>query len=449
MEYFGTDGIRGVVNKNMTSELAYKVGYAIGKSIILHGLTKKVIIGHDTRLSSDLLQYSLSCGLMDMGIDCYMIGIVPTACVSYLAKVEDFGYAVMITASHNTWDMNGIKVINRFGYKCNELEEQELENNIESIPYIYTEKKGKIYEANRLVDQYIEHIYSTININLSDMNIALDLANGSNYALAPTVFKKYGANIVCVGADNDGKNINNNCGAQHIELLQNQVLEHHCDIGFAFDGDADRLRVVLKDGQCLDGDDILYIFAKYLNKNNKLLSSNVVGTIMTNDGLDIALQKIDVMLTRVDVGDKNVIDRLSSSGYILGGEPSGHIANLGYNTTCDALMNALFLLQIIKLEKWDIKSVLSDLIKYPSVEKSVIVTEFFRELYRRDENFKANVDGIAIKYNMARIIIRPSGTEPVFRIYVEGINQEKNKEIAINIEKKIKLLDKTLNKNNT
>ncbi len=445
MKYFGTDGIRGVIDETLDAKLAYKVGLSIGASIIHNNYEKKVFIGNDTRLSNDLIKYSLSCGLIDMGVDCYMLGIVPTACVSYLVSKLNVGYGVMITASHNTWDMNGIKVFNRYGYKCNDLEEEEIENRIIKLDTKKEKIKGKILDAKYLVNIYISHLTKTLDINLSGLNITLDTANGSNYLIAPNIFRKLGANVVAIANKDDGKNINNNCGAQYIDNLKGEVLSHGFDYGFAFDGDADRLRVILSDGTILDGDDIIYIFATYLKDTNNLNRDAVVGTIMTNSGLEKSLKEKDIQLFRVDVGDKNVIELMRKENYQLGGESSGHIALSQYNPTCDALFNALYFLKIVTQSGYNLINTLNYLKKTPSLTISISVSPKFRKKYLDDPNFVEEIEKEADKYREnARIVVRPSGTEAVFRITIESESKEQNLSIEDSLVEFINLLDRNL-----
>ena len=420
MKYFGTDGIRGEIDNGLDSKLAYRVGYAVGRYINDNFYTKKVIIGTDTRISNHLIANAVSCGIMDAGIDCYMLGVVPTACVSYLAKTMDVGFAIMITASHNSWEMNGIKIINRFGLKCSQEEEKTIEQYIDEDNRTLTINKGCVFGAEKYVDNYVNSIINSINLDLTGIDIALDTANGSNYYIAPVLFKKLGANVVCIANHSDGHNINRNCGAQYIEQLRQEVLDHGCDYGFAFDGDADRLRVVLSDGKVLDGDDILYILAKYMQSNNQLNRSTIVGTIMTNRGIEASLRDEGIGLVRVDVGDKNVINKMRSENYNLGGEPSGHIALSDYNTTCDALFNALYLLKAIIVSKLDIRDYLNLMTKYPVIEKNIAISSDCRAKFD-NQTFVAKLQKKIRKLeNDCYIIVRPSGTEPVIRLSVES-----------------------------
>lgn len=430
MKYFGTDGIRGIVNDNISGELAFNVGLGIGKFIIKNNLPLKVIVGKDTRVSGDMLLYSLCSGLMEMGIDTHILGIVPTACVSFLTNKLDVGLGIMVTASHNSWDMNGIKVINNLGYKVSIEEEKEIEKYILNKTKITTKAKGKLSFKNDLVNLYIEHLVNTINVDFNRVNIAIDCANGSNYKIASTVFKRLNANIVPISINNNGFLINEKCGANHIENLVEEVKIHNCSFGFAFDGDADRLRVVTNSGKVLDGDDLLFVFANVLKEKNKLNSLTVVGTILTNSGVEQSLKNKGIKLVRTGVGDRNVVEMMKRFHYSLGGESSGHICFHEYNNTCDALFNALMFLSIF-YKNQNIDDYLIYVNKVPQLNTNIRVTD--EKGYDFDNNtvIKNKIKEIIDRYdNKVRLILRPSGTENLFRIMVESESNELNKIIT-------------------
>ena len=427
MKYFGTDGIRGIVNENITGRLAFSVGLGLGKFILKHNLPTKVIIGKDTRISGDLLLYSLSSGLMEMGIDVQILGIVPTACVSFLTNKLDVGLGVMITASHNSWDMNGIKVINNLGYKVSIEEEIEIEELIDESVEIKNLSKGKLYFNKHLVNQYIEYLVDAVPINFNRVNIAIDCANGSNYKIASTVFKRLNANVIPISINNDGYSINKDCGANHIDNLVNEVKIHNCLFGFAFDGDADRLRVVTNSGRVLDGDDLLFVFANVLKNKNKLNSLSVVGTILTNKGVEDSLKYKGINLIRTDVGDRNVVEMLKKYHYSLGGESSGHICFHEHNNTCDALFNSLIFLSIFYNEQ-NIDDYLIYVNKLPQLSTNIIVNDKNAILSDNNLNLKQKLFELKKKFNdKIRVVLRPSGTENLFRIMVESDSNELNK----------------------
>lgn len=437
LKYFGTDGIRGVVDSGLDTMLAYNVGKSIAHSIKQKGLTAKVIIGKDTRISGDTLSLALACGICDYGVDVVFLGIVPTACVSYLSSKLDVGYGVMLTASHNTPDMNGIKIINNMGYKLEISHEKELESYIDDNSLKPSEHKGNITYNYEMVKMYVNHI-KNIGTTLSGLKIALDCANGSNYIIAPAVFRALGAQVVEINTDNNGAKINLNCGALHPENLKNEVLTHKCDIGFAFDGDADRLVIVTSSGFELGGDELLYLFAKYLKESNELNSLCVVGTQLTNKGCEISLQNEGIKLVRVDVGDRNVIEKMHQNNYSLGGETSGHICLHKYNTTCDALMNALLLLKIINGNFDKINEMLLPYKKQIQIIKNISVDKEFRKQYNDNKKFLDKLNVIINTFENCKIIVRPSGTESVIRIFAESEDVNVSKKAVEVIEEFIK-----------
>ncbi len=431
LKYFGTDGIRGVVNDNLNFFLAYNVGKSLATYIKKHKLSKNVIIGKDTRCSGDMLSMAVACGLTDYGVNVKLIGIVPTGCVSYLSNKLDVGAGVMVTASHNAPNMNGIKLINNLGYKFSISQEIEIEKYIDANikPSL---NKGNVDNVYHLIDMYINYLCSDVGINLKGVNIAVDTAFGSNYEIAEKVFKKLEANVVLINNKPYGSKINVNCGALNVNKLIHEVKLHNCKFGFAFDGDADRLIVVLESGRVLSGDDLLFVFANYLHIKNKLNSLKVVGTIMTNMGLNSALKQMGVELIRTDVGDRNVIEEMLKHNYSLGGESSGHICISNLNTTCDALINALYLLKIDK--EMDITSTLLRFTKVNQIIKNVKVSNEIRKGFDNNLKLKSDIDKIQKQNPCVRIVVRPSGTESVIRIMAEG-NEVKCLNVIEQIEK--------------
>ena len=428
-KYFGTDGIRGVVNDNLNFMLAYNVGKSLAVFLKKHNKTKSVIIGNDTRVSADLITHAIACGLCDYGVNVCLIGIVPTGCVSYLANKLNVGAGVMVTASHNAPNMNGIKLINNLGYKFSVQNELEIEKYIDS-KFAPVKKKGKIETDVSLVEKYINFLISEVGCNLNGVNVAVDAAFGSNYKIAEQVFKRLGANLVLINNDNCGEKINVNCGALNVKNLIYEVKQHKCDFGFAFDGDADRLIVVLKNGRVLTGDELLFVLGCHLFNKNKLNSRCVVGTIMTNSGVEESFKDLGITLIRTDVGDRNVIEEMQKNNYSLGGESSGHICIPSLNTTCDALLNALYLLKIVVTEKIDLSELLLRLKKVPSKIKNVCVSAEFRRCFDDNLVLRKQLCKLLKNHQNTRIVVRPSGTENVVRIFAEGDAVECEKVIS-------------------
>lgn len=438
IKYFGTDGIRGNIDQGIDSTLAYNVGKAIACDIIANKYPRCVIIGKDTRVSGDLLSYSIAVGLMDYGIDVRMVGIISTGGVSYLTSRLQVGYGVMVTASHNPANMNGIKVMDRLGYKidatvCTRLEKY-MDTDIQKVA-----TKGHIFVDNKLVEVYQKALCDIVD-DLHDVSVVVDTSYGSMGDIAPKVLRLLGANVIPIHTDTDkGNLVNSDCGALHPDKLQEEVLKHKCDIGIGFDGDADRLVVVDRFGNILSGDEIIYILAKYLDSKKELNSKSVVGTIMTNMGLEKSLNRYGIKLLRTQVGDGNVIDMMRANNLSLGGESSGHICIPTLNTTCDAFMNALYLLKIQK--ERNISDYLVDLQKYPQIIKSFPVKESTKTQIAKDE-FTSFIQSIKDEYDI-RVVVRPSGTENLLRVMVEGKDSKLTDEIMKKVIKRIEKIEKT------
>lgn len=441
LKYFGTDGIRGFINDKLNFQLAYNVGKSIATVINIKNKTKSVVIGKDTRTSGDLVAYALACGLIDYGVNVVMVGIVPTGCISYLASKLDVGFGVMITASHNVPTMNGIKVISNLGYKLTIEEELEIEKYMEKSNEP-TEIKGKILVQEHHVEKYIDYIVQEVGIDLTGINVALDCAYGSNYKIAPLVFKKLNANVIVINDDPAGEKINVDCGALNVTELKHEVLKHKCMFGFAFDGDADRLIVVNNLGEVIAGDDLIYIFANYLKSKNKLNSLKVVGTVMTNMGTERSLNLKGIELVRTGVGDRNVIEEMLKHNYAIGGESSGHVCLHHLNTTCDALINCVYLLKIVITNQLNLNEYLLSLKKVPLVIVNLNVSPKFREGFDENKELQNYLSELDKKnLGLARIVVRPSGTEAVLRIMVESDSEERARTLSNIIKEEILKMD--------
>jgi len=435
---FGTDGVRGVVDKEINTKLAYDIGKGMALYIHNKNLNKKIVIGSDTRPSSDTLLAGLTTGLTDYGIDVEIVGIVSTPIISFLVSRLDFGGGIMVTASHNDYTYNGIKVFNQFGEKLNKNGEDEIERNITS-ECIYNNNKGKITYNEYLIELYLSYLRTKFeNLDLKNKTIVLDCANGSNYKIAPYIFKKFGANVIPIFCNNDGQNINNNCGANHIEKIVETVKQFNADYGFAFDGDGDRLRIITSDAKVMAGDDILLVLAMYLKKINNLKNLTVAGTIMTNIGTEKTLNNFGIKMLRSDVGDKNVIQLMKDNCLSIGGESSGHICLFDYIPNCDALYNSLFYLNSIK-DLGDFENtIIKSSIKYPCAIKNINVDLEFRKNFDNNESLNRKIIQMNNKNKNVKIVVRPSGTEPVIRLYVESESEILNERILNKLEDLIK-----------
>lgn len=425
---FGTDGIRGVVDKDIDSLLAYNVGKGLAQSIINRDLNRRVVIGKDTREGSDTYMMSVASALLEYGIDVVIIGIVSTPMISFFVSRYDFGGGVMITASHNDYRYNGIKIFDELGTKISKEVENEIECYI-SKKCKKTSVKGKLIYDSSLTQKYIDYICKYLGCNLAGISIVIDCANGSNSAIAPYIYKLFSANVIQFSCSQNGKLINKKCGANHIERLVEEVKMHNADFGIAFDGDGDRLRIVLDDGRVLSGDDILLYIALYLKEKNNLKNLTVVGTIMSSLGLEKELLKHNIELIRTDVGDKNVVEVIKTKHLSLGGEPSGHICLFDYNPTCDALLNSIFFFKCLNENLIDLENIVGVSEMYPSMFENIKVDNATRNNFDKNSRIKRGVDSIRYEFSDARIVVRPSGTESVIRLFVESESQEKNKNI--------------------
>ena len=419
--YFGTDGIRGKYYQELSPNLAFKTGNALAK--FCSG--KKVVIGKDTRLSSDVIAMSMANGLMSGGVDVIFVGICPTPCVAYLTREIGCDYGVMISASHNPPIYNGIKVFDRFGFKINDEFENLLEQNMTILKFEDNDFVGHFYNKPRFVKKYLDHITNSIP-SLDGLTVALDLANGANYKLAKTAFNLLGAKVISINDSCNGSLINENCGALFPERICKLTKESGAQIGITLDGDADRILVCDENGIVYDGDKILYILATHYGYKK------LVGTTMSNKGFENALSSKGILLSRADVGDKYVIEKMREFDIKLGGEPSGHIILKDFSTTGDGLLCGLKLASIINEKKVNLNDLI-DFTPFPHVIVNVEVVDKFRIL--NNENLSQMQLNLQKEFGKnGRVIIRASGTEPKIRIMCEHINQN----IAIKSAEQIK-----------
>ncbi|MDO5381257.1 MAG: phosphoglucosamine mutase [Eubacteriales bacterium] len=428
-KYFGTDGFRGEANVNLTVDHAFKVGRFLGW---FYGKEHedgkaKVVIGKDTRRSSYMFEYSLVAGLTASGADVYLLHVTTTPSVSYIARIDDFDCGIMISASHNPFYDNGIKLINSKGEKMREdvIDEIEkyLDGEAEEIPYATKEKIGCTVDYTAGRNRYMGYLMSLAIHSFKGIRVGLDAANGSAWTLAKAVFDALGAKTYVINANPDGTNINTNCGSTHIEGLQELVKREHLDVGFAFDGDADRCLCVDENGDVITGDHILYIYGCYLKKRDKLLYNKVVTTVMSNFGLYKAFDAAGIEYEKTKVGDKYVYECMAENGYRLGGEQSGHIIFSKYATTGDGILTALKMMEAMIANKKTLSQLAAPLHIYPQVLKNIRVTD--KTEAQNDPDVKASVEKVAQELGEnGRILVRESGTEPVVRVMVEAGSTE-------------------------
>ena len=424
-KYFGTDGFRGEANKNLTAEHAYKIGRFLGWYYRHEEGEErcKVVIGKDTRRSSYMFEYALVAGLTASGADVYLLHVTTTPSVSYVARTEDFDCGIMISASHNPYFDNGIKLINGNGEKMDEETilkvEEYLDGEIDEIPYAHRDKIGFTvdYAAGR--NRYIGYLISLATRSFKEKKVGLDCANGSSWMIAKSVFDALGAKTYVINNEPDGLNINTNCGSTHIEGLQKFVVDNGLDVGFAFDGDCDRCLCVDENGDLVDGDAIIYIYGCYMKERGKLVGNKVVTTVMSNFGLYKALDAKGIEYEKTKVGDKYVYENMQANGYRLGGEQSGHIIFKKYATTGDGILTALKMMEVMLEKKATLSELRAPFVVYPQVLKNVRVLD--KATVNADPDVLAAVEKVAEALGEeGRILVRESGTEPIIRVMVEA-----------------------------
>ena len=438
--YFGTDGFRGEANNNLTADHAYKIGRFLGW---YYGEVKRrngddkparIVIGKDTRRSSYMIEYTLVGGLVASGADAYLLHVTTTPSVAYVARTDGFDCGIMISASHNPYYDNGIKLINGNGEKMDEgtiaLVEDYLDGklevfgeNYEEIPFAHTSKIGRTVDYVSGRNRYIGYLISLGLYSFKGVKVGLDCANGSSWNLAKSVFDALGAKTYVINAEPDGTNINNNAGSTHIGGLQKFVVENGLDVGFAYDGDADRCLCVDEKGNLVDGDAILYIYGKYMKERGKLENNTVVTTVMSNFGLYKAFDEAGIGYAKTAVGDKYVYEYMTKNGCILGGEQSGHIIFSKYASTGDGILTSLKMMEVMMARKKKMSELLDGLTIYPQVLENVRVTD--KKAAQDDADVQAAVKAVTEALgDTGRILVRESGTEPLLRVMVEAETEE-------------------------
>ena len=428
MKYFGTDGFRGEANIDLTVEHAYKIGrylgWYYGKRV---NKKARIVIGKDTRRSSYMFEYSLVSGLTASGADVSLLHVTTTPSVSFVVRTEEFDCGIMISASHNPYYDNGIKIINGNGYKMEaEVEEQierYIDGEIEEIPLAQREEIGRTIDHSAGRNHYIGYLISTATRSFKDFKVGLDCSNGSASAIAKSVFDALGAKTYVINNDPDGFNINTNCGSTHVEVLQQFVKEKGLDVGFAYDGDADRCIAVDNAGNIVDGDLILYVCGKYLKEKGALVNDTVVTTVMSNMGLYKAFDKAGIRYEKTAVGDKYVFQNMMENGHCLGGEQSGHIIFSKYGTTGDGIMTSIRIMEAITEKKQDLATLASEVRIFPQLLQNVRVKN--KAQTRADEAVVAMIEQVEQELGEnGRVLVRESGTEPVIRVMVEADTDE-------------------------
>ena len=440
--YFGTDGFRGEANVGLTVRHAYKVGRFLGA---YYGKEHKarIIIGKDTRRSSYMFEYSLVAGLTASGADAYLLHVTSTPSVSYVVRTGGFDCGIMISASHNPFYDNGIKVINGAGYKLEPEVEALIEDYVDraedDLPLATRENVGRTVDYVLGRNRYLGYLISLATRSFENVKVGLDCANGSAHQIANAVYSALGAKTYVINEEPDGTNINNGCGSTHIEGLQKFVVENGLDVGFAFDGDADRCLAVDEKGNVIDGDAILYICGKYLKDRGELHGNKVVTTIMSNLGLYKAFDNLGIGYDKTDVGDKYVSEDMVKNGYSLGGEQSGHIIFSKNATTGDGVLTSLKIMEAMLESKKKLSELKEGLTIYPQLLTNIKVTDK-DAVINAPEVLKAKEEAEASLMGDGRVILRKSGTEPLIRVMVEGKNDEICKEVT---DKIVTVIDKS------
>lgn len=425
-KYFGTDGIRGVAGETLTAELSYKTGRALGKLLTTKNENPKVIIGRDTRISCDMIENSLVAGLTSTGVNVMLAGVLPTPAIAYLTNTLETDCGIMISASHNPYQDNGIKIFGTDGFKLTDEEELVIEKFIDDSSEIHDaayEKIGKVHDAYELAQKYIQHIKNTTEANFENMRIALDCANGATTNVAPFIFGDLDADIETIGCHPNGININDNVGSTKLETISKFVKENNMDFGFAFDGDGDRMLAVDNEGNFVDGDKIMFIIAQNLKEKNMLKDNMIVSTVMSNIGFYRSVEDNGMQSVKTAVGDRYVVEEMRKHSYSIGGEQSGHVILMDNATTGDGILTAVQLATIIKEKNTTLKELASQVTIFP--QKLVNIKVADKNIAMQDTEILDECKKVEEELgNSGRILLRASGTEDLIRVMVEASSDE-------------------------
>ncbi|MCX7708671.1 MAG: phosphoglucosamine mutase [Clostridia bacterium] len=440
---FGTDGVRGVANLELTADLAYKLGQA--GAYVLTAETKhvpKILVGMDTRISGDMLESALVAGICSVGAEAICLGVLPTPAIAFLTRFYNADAGVVISASHNPAEFNGIKFFNNMGYKLPDAIEDRIEaiilDQAEELPKPTGKDLGFKSERDTAKDDYVNFVKGTVEGDLKGLKIAIDCANGASYEVAPVALFDLGAEVSVISNEPDGININKGCGSTHLGELQKFVVETGADLGLAFDGDADRVLAVDEKGNPIDGDQIMAIIGLELKKKGKLNHDTIVATVMSNLGFDIMAKKEGLKIEKTKVGDRYVLEEMLNKNYVLGGEQSGHIIFLQHNTTGDGLLTGVQLAKVLKDSGKKMSELASIMQILPQVLKNAKVSNAKKHCYMEDEVIASMCKELEDEFHgEGRVLIRPSGTEPLVRVMIEGKDQDYITKRAVELVKVI------------
>ncbi|WP_175615767.1 phosphoglucosamine mutase [Piscibacillus halophilus] len=426
-KYFGTDGVRGIANQELTPELAFKLGRSGGYVLTKDSEEKpRILVGRDTRISGEMLEGALIAGILSVGVEVMRLGVISTPGVAYLTKASGAQAGVMISASHNPVEDNGIKFFGSDGFKLLDAQEDEIEALLDSedeLPRPVGGEIGQVMDYYEGGQKYLQHLKQTIDQDFDGVKIVLDCAHGATSPLASHLFADLEADIMAIGSSPDGLNINDGYGSTNPDKLRETVIEQGADLGLAFDGDGDRLIAVDEKGNIVDGDKIMFICGSYYKKQGRLKKDTVVTTIMSNIGLYRAFDELEISTVKTKVGDRYVMEEMRKNGYNLGGEQSGHIIFLDHNTTGDGMLSALQLVNVMQETGKSLSELAGDMTKFPQELKNVRVTD--KSAVTDNEKVKDEIDRVEAELgDKGRVLVRPSGTEPVVRVMVEAPTKE-------------------------
>ena len=438
---FGTDCVRGIANAGLSGELAFKLGQASAEVLTGEVHRAKILIGMDTRISADMLEFAMVAGICSAGADACTLGVIPTSAVAHLTRYYEADAGVVISASHNSFEYNGIKIFNRDGYKLAD----EIEDQIEHIVKNGSQKTlptglgvGRRVKLKNGIEEYIKFLSGTTAESLSGLKIALDCANGAASMVAPEVFRRLGAEVICFYNSPDGTNINDNCGSTHPENLSRLVSEMGADIGLAFDGDADRLIAIDEFGRLINGDRVMAINAIDLKERGLLKKDVLCATVMSNLGLELGLKERGITVVKTDVGDRYVLEEMLKNGYSLGGEQSGHVIFLDHNTTGDGILTGIQLASVLKRKQKSLSELANVISILPQVLVNAKVSEDKKHCYTQDQQIMEKISSLEGQmHGRGRVLIRPSGTEPLVRVMIEGEDRDYIEKQASDIVKLI------------
>lgn len=448
-KYFGTDGVRGVANQELTPELAFRLG-RFGAYILTRGQKEqqpKIVVGRDTRLSGSMLESALIAGIASIGVNVIRLGVISTPGVAFLTRHLKADAGVMISASHNAFPDNGIKFFGADGFKLSDKTEAEIEELLDQkedhLPRPVGDQLGRIEDYPDALHDYINHLKGTIDTDLCGMQIIVDGANGAAYKAAPMLLRELGADVITMNVQPDGVNINVKCGSTHPEQLSKEVLQKEADLGLAFDGDADRLIAVDEKGNVIDGDQIMAICANFLKETGELTNNTVVCTVMSNIGFFKAMEELGIRTEQTKVGDRYVMEKMREGGACLGGEQSGHVIFLKHNTTGDGLLTAVQLLRVMKEKGETLYNLSKIMTQYPQLLVNVKVK--CKDNWEQNAAIKEKIKEVEEKLGSeGRVLVRPSGTEPLIRVMAEGPDPE---QLQAYVNEIAAVIDQQLNEN--